>query len=85
MSPELHSSYGPPGKVIEDLGFRGKIFGGICVSPYHANFIVNCGGGSSSEVLSVVDEIRGKCQLEYGMDLIPEFEYVHPINGMTIL
>tara|TARA_B110001469_G_C9641891_1_gene322995 strand:+ start:719 stop:1651 length:933 start_codon:yes stop_codon:yes gene_type:complete len=84
-SPELHSNYGPPGKVIEDLGFRGKVFGGICVSSEHANFIINCGGGTSYEVLTIVDEIRVECQMQYGMDLIPEFQYLHPVDGITSL
>jgi len=81
-SPELYAAYGPPGKVIEDLGFKGLMRGKVQVSPQHANFIVNCGGGSSADVLALVSEIRGKVSAETGLLMEPEFKYVHPIKGI---
>lgn len=81
-SPELYDAYGPPGKIIEDLGFKGKQRGNIQVSPRHANFIVNNGNGSSADVLALVNEIRDAVQDKTGLTLHPEFRYVHPTKGI---
>ncbi len=81
-SPELYAACGPPGKVIEDLGFKGKRRGRIQVSPEHANFIVNCGGGSSADVLSLVAEIYETVIRKTGFSMEPEFCYLHPEKGL---
>lgn len=81
-SPELFAGYGPPGKIIEELGFKGLRRGNIQVSPLHANFIVNTGFGSSSDVLSLVDEIRTAVADKTGLTMHPEFRYVHPEKGV---
>lgn len=80
-SPELYEAYGPPGKIIEELGFKGQMRGRIQVSPEHANFIVNLGGGSSSDVLDLVREIHSAVLLETGISMQPEFLYVDPVKG----
>lgn len=80
-SPELYEAYGPPGKIIEDLGFKGNIRGKIQVSPAHANFIVNLGGGASSDVLNLVQEIHAAVLQKTGLSMQPEFLYVHPTLG----
>lgn len=80
-SPELYEAYGPPGKIIEDLGFKGKIRGRIQVSPAHANFIVNLGGGSSSDVLALVREIHAAVLAKTAISMQPEFLYVDPVSG----
>lgn len=82
-SPELFSSYGPPGKIIEDLGFKGLKRGGVQVSNLHANFIVNLGNGSSSEILSLVREIHSSVYSKTGIRMDPEFLYVHPEHGIV--
>jgi len=80
-SPELYEAYGPPGKIIEDLGFKGQVKGRIQVSPAHANFIVNLGGGSSSDVLALVREIHAAVLAKTGISMQPEFLYVDPVSG----
>ncbi len=80
-SPALYEAYGPPGKIIEDLGFKGKVRGRIQVSPAHANFIVNLGGGSSSDILALVYEIHAAVLSKTGISMQPEFLYVDPITG----
>ncbi len=81
-SPELFEAYGPPGKVIEDMGFKGRRVGGALVSPLHANFIVNTGTAKSVDVLSLVREIRGAVRAGTGLDIVPEFKYLHPTLGI---
>ena len=80
-SPELYEAYGPPGKIIEDLGFKGQVRGRIQVSSAHANFIVNLGDGSSRDVLALVREIHAAVLAKTGISMEPEFLYVDPVSG----
>ena len=64
------------GRLIEAAGLKGATEGGAMVSTKHANFIVNVGDASASDVRSLME----RCQLEvkdkFGVDLIPEVEFV---------
>lgn len=64
------------GKIIEDLGFKGKSWGGAMVSYKHANFIINTGGATGQDIKKLVMEIKEKVKKEYGIDLICEQEFV---------
>lgn len=80
-SPELYAACGAPGKIIEELGFKGERRGQIQVSVDHANFIVNSGGGSSQDVLCLVREIHDAVLKETGFSMEPEFRYLDPHSG----
>ncbi len=80
-SPELFQAYGPPGKIIEDLGFKRKKQGMIQISPRHANFIVNLGNGSSKDVKNLVQEIYHTVLTKTGLQMSPEFQYCDPVKG----
>ena len=45
-------------RLMESSGLKGKIRGGAQISPKHANFIVNNGGASSADILSLIDTAR---------------------------
>lgn len=64
------------GRIIEELGFKGKCIGGAMVSVKHANFIVNYGNASCSDIVSLIDEVRDKVKDVYGIDLVLEQEIV---------
>ncbi len=55
----------PAWRVIESCGFRGKAVGGAAVSEKHANFIVNRGGASASDVMELIDKIQKKVFKEH--------------------
>lgn len=74
--PELYNSFGPPGKVIEDLGFKGFTVGGVQVSQKHANFIVNLGSGKAADVFKLVSLIRAATFKRTGLYLECEVRYV---------
>lgn len=42
------------GRLIEAMGLKGERCGGALISPQHANFIVNTGGASARDVLTLV-------------------------------
>ena len=65
------------GKLIEDVGLKGKKIGGAMVSDKHANFIVNYNHATSSEIKSLIDEVHDKVKDRYGVDLKIEQELVN--------
>ena len=60
------------GKLIEDMGLKGMIAGGAQVSVKHANFIVNTGKATASDILTLIELIQSKAQKEKGVNLETE-------------
>ena len=77
-SPEMHVSVGPPGKLIEAAGLKGFRCGGAEISRQHANFILNRGNASSSDVLTLIAHIRRTLRRQLDFDLQCEVRYVSP-------
>jgi UDP-N-acetylmuramate dehydrogenase len=75
-NPKIYGKYGPPGKIIEDLGFKGYRVGDAEVSNVHANFINNRGKATSNEVLKLIKIIREKVYDYTGFDMKSEVKYV---------
>ena len=73
---QMHTSVGPPGKIIEEAGLKGTRCGGAEVSHRHANFIVNTGGASAADVLALIDRIRHTVHRRIGFTLACEVRYV---------
>ncbi len=70
---EIYNRFGPPGKIVEELGFKGKRFGNVQVSEQHANFIVNLGGAAAAEVIALTDRIKQAFHERTGCTLIEEY------------
>lgn len=66
----------PPGKLIEDSGLKGRAVGGAMVSEKHANFIVNTGHASSSDILNLVNVVREEVFSMSGILLKEEIRYL---------
>ena len=64
------------GKLIEDLGLKGKSIGDAEVSEKHANFIINKGHATGHDVKKLILEIKNKVKEKYDIDLIYEQEFV---------
>lgn len=64
------------GKLIEDIGYKGKNEGGAKVSEKHANFIINTGDATGKDIIKLIEEIKEKVKKEYDIDLILEQEIV---------
>lgn len=64
------------GRVIEKAGLKGTKVGDAEVSLKHANFIVNKGNASASDIIKLIDIIKKKIKDEYDIDLILEQEIV---------
>ncbi len=64
------------GRLIEELGYKGKNIGGAYVSDKHANFIINKDNATSSDVIALINEVKTKVKEKYDIDLIEEQEIV---------
>ncbi len=70
----------PPGdhaaRLIESCGLKGMAIGGAEVSLRHANFIVNRGGATASDIEALIESVRERVLLQAGIDLVPEVRIV---------
>tara|TARA_R110002049_G_scaffold4601_1_gene31701 strand:- start:95041 stop:96048 length:1008 start_codon:yes stop_codon:yes gene_type:complete len=74
--PKNFLKHGPPGEMIERCGLKGLRFGDAQVSPQHANFIVNLGHATSSDVLRLIKAIRDEAVRQFNCHLECEVRYV---------
>ena len=64
------------GKLIEDIGYKGKNIGDATVSDKHANFIINKGNASGKDIIKLIEEIKENVKKEYDIELHLEQEIV---------
>jgi UDP-N-acetylmuramate dehydrogenase len=57
------------GMLIEEAGLKGFRIGGAHVSILHANYIVNTGNATASDVLKVIDHVRKTVSKKLGVEL----------------
>lgn len=65
-----------PGRVIEAAGLKGARVGQIEVSPVHANYFINHGGGTAEEALELIHLVREKVHERLGVELEPEVRII---------
>jgi UDP-N-acetylmuramate dehydrogenase len=66
----------PAGELIDSLSLKGASVGGAKVSEVHANFIVNVGRASASDVLELIGLIKSRAKAEAGIDLELEVKVI---------
>ena len=70
----------PPGdyaaRLIEVCGLKGRCIGGAMVSPKHANFIVNTGNASATDIEALIMLVQDKVKKETGIELIQEVRII---------
>lgn len=64
------------GYLIDILGLKGFNIGGIKVSDIHANFLVNTGNGTSSEMLQLIELIKEKVRERFKIELQTEIKII---------
>lgn len=57
------------GWLLDKAGFKGKVCGGVGFSEQHANFLVNCGGGTATAALDLIAEAREEVHSRFGVEL----------------
>jgi UDP-N-acetylmuramate--alanine ligase len=66
----------PAGRLVEELGFKNFSVGRARVSEMHGNFIVNDGGATATDVLTLIEEIRAAADRNRGIHLETEVQIV---------
>ena len=68
---------GPPaGRLIEEAGWKGRSLGGAQVSRKHANFIINQGGATAAEMMTLMAAIEESVWLRFGVKLEREVVFL---------
>lgn len=66
--PEGHYA----GKLIMDAGLRGYRVGGAMISEKHCGFVINTGGATSQDILTLISEVSRIVYEKFGVKLEPE-------------
>jgi UDP-N-acetylmuramate dehydrogenase len=64
------------GMLIDEAGLKGYKLGQVQVSPMHANYIINTGTATASEVLKVIEHVRKTVSKKTGIDLELEIKVI---------
>ncbi|MBQ7656349.1 MAG: UDP-N-acetylmuramate dehydrogenase [Clostridia bacterium] len=64
------------GVLIEGAGLKGLSVGGAQVSEKHAGFLINTGGATAADFLSLMEQVQSRVMEKYGVALEPEVRIV---------
>ena len=71
-NPEGYSA----GYLIENIGLKGYVLGGMSFSELHANFLVNLGDGTFDEAIELINLAKEKVKTKFNIDLEVEIEII---------
>lgn len=75
----------PPGdhaaRLIEAAGLKGFRIGGAEVSPKHANFIINTGDATATDIEELIEHVRQTVLEQHGVELKHEVRIVGEVAG----
>lgn len=72
-TPNLTTS---TGYIIDQLGLKGTKVGGAQISTHHANFIVNNGEATATDVIKLINLVKSLAKEKYNLDLKEEIFYI---------
>ncbi len=64
------------GRLIEAVGLKGERVGGAAFSEVHANFIVNLGGATASDIVALMLIAQERVRDAHGVELTPEIKFL---------
>jgi len=67
----------PAWKFIDQVGLRGATIGGARVSRKHSNFLINCGGATTADIVKLSNLIKRKVSSQTGISLTEEARLVN--------
>ncbi|HEY9877491.1 MAG TPA: UDP-N-acetylmuramate dehydrogenase [Leptolyngbyaceae cyanobacterium] len=71
-NPKPHSA----GWLIEQTGLKGYRIGNAQVAERHANFILNCGDASATDILRLIHHVQDEVEARWALRLKPEVKTV---------
>jgi len=69
------------GELIDRAGLKGLRVGGAVVSEKHANFLVNAGGATATDVRRLGEQLRAAVARQFGVVLEPEVVFLGDWSG----
>lgn len=72
------SGYRSAGQFLDAAGLKGHTIGAVQVSPMHANYFVNLGGGTADDVRRLIEHARDRVRDQFGVQLELEVKVVSP-------
>ncbi|MDH5601422.1 MAG: UDP-N-acetylenolpyruvoylglucosamine reductase, partial [Gammaproteobacteria bacterium] len=63
-------------RLIESCGLKNFCIGGACVSDKHANFIINTGTATATDIETLINVVHEKVQQQHSVNLIREVKIV---------
>ncbi|NJL22953.1 MAG: UDP-N-acetylmuramate dehydrogenase [Leptolyngbyaceae cyanobacterium SM1_3_5] len=67
-NPDLRTA----GWLIEQAGLKGYAIGGAQVAERHANFILNCGSATATDIFDLIRDVQAKVEDRWSVRLEPE-------------
>lgn len=64
------------GQLIDQAGLKGTRIGAAEISPRHANYIINCGGASSDDVVRLIELARNEVLRQFKIELELEVQLI---------
>lgn len=64
------------GRLIEAAGLKGTQIGGVQISPVHANFFINIGGGTAADYQALIELAQKTVKAKFGISLELEVERI---------
>lgn len=63
------------GRLVEECGLKGKQIGGAQISEKHANFVINKGNATSSDIKSLIELAKSEVYEKFNIELKVEQEF----------
>ena len=73
----------PAGKLLDEVGARGRRIGGALIAPHHANLFVNEEGAASRDMLALARKYSNRVRERYDIELEPEILIVSPNQWLS--
>ena len=66
----------PAGWLLEVVGAKGAVRGGVKIAEWHGNLFMNIGGGKARDFIELAREQKRKVKEKFGIDLFPEVQFI---------
>lgn len=71
------------GWLIEQTGLKGHQIGGAQVAQRHANFILNCGGATATDIFELIRYVQQQVQQQWSLWLEPEVKMLGEFQALV--